>query len=229
MASRCPGAAAAVAGTTAPEESLRCPFLASAAAQRYAVLPGGAGAGRPLFAGVASFAEALLAAHGPRGALPLPTCAPAAAEAAGCPFAKALRAQEAAASPVAATAAAAAPTCGAAVAPVCVAPLTAALARLPLATISFPRNGGPLRVRLRAAARLFEPGADACGRRQPGLPSFPQRPRQPAAPEPPPPPPPEPGAGSGSAARLPSPKARRAAPQSRPTAVVGLVAPCRRR
>lgn len=148
MASRCPGAASAVAGTA--EESLRCPFLASAAAQRYAVLPGGAGSGRPLFAGVASFAEALLAAHGPRGALPLPTCAPAAAEAAGCPFAKALRAQEAAAPPVAAAAAAAAPVaCGAAVAPVCVAPLTAALARLPLATISFPRNGGPIAVRRR--------------------------------------------------------------------------------
>ena len=145
----CPAAGAtAAASPPPPSEALRCPFLASAAAQRYRVLPSDGGPGRPLFAGVASFAEALLAAHGPRGALPLPTCAPEAAEAAGCPFAMALRAQTSGAAPGAAAVASGgpAPMCGASEAPVA-APLTAALARLPLATISFPRPGGPLTVR----------------------------------------------------------------------------------
>jgi hypothetical protein len=122
------------------EEPRRCPFLVSAAAQRYRVLPEDRGEGRPLFPGAASFAEALLAAHGPGGALPLPrTTDIAAASAAGCPYAAAMRAQAAAAAGLALPPAAAA---HAALPPL--PSLARRLARAPLATMSFSRPGGPL-------------------------------------------------------------------------------------
>jgi hypothetical protein len=140
----------------ADSAELRCPFLASAVAQRYSVLPGDeAAGGRPLFPGVASFTQALLAAHGPSGPLPLPRCDVAAAEAGGCPYAATLRAQAAEGA-----AAAAADAHAAAVAPAPPLPsqthtLARRLARCPLATISFTRPGGPLTpVRVRARARL---------------------------------------------------------------------------
>jgi hypothetical protein len=151
----------------ADASELRCPFLASAVAQRYSVLPGDeAAGGRPLFQGVASFTQALLAAHGRSGVLPLPRCDVAAAEAGGCPYAATMRAQ-------AAAAAAAAPDVhAAAVAPAPPLPtpthtLARRLARCPLATISFTRPGGPLTpvrvlARLRAArCRCLRRASDA--------------------------------------------------------------------